>query len=77
MSGLNGIMTGIGIGFLRNLKIDVNAPMENVCGDYVTNGTLAAIWHEHLDLAKPADTKIVHITHKGRQLKVGEGILST
>lgn len=70
MSGLNGIMLGIGIGFLRNLKIDANIPMENVCGDYVTNGTLAAIWHENL--AKPVEAKIVHITHKGRNLKVGE-----
>lgn len=70
MSGLNGIMLGIGIGFLRNLKIDANIPMENVCGDYVTNGTLAAIWHENL--AKPVEAKIVNITHKGRKLKVGE-----
>lgn len=67
---MNGIMLGIGIGFLRNLKVNANLPVETVCGDYVTNGTLAAIWHEHL--MKPMETKIVNITHKGREMKVGK-----
>lgn len=72
LSGMNGVMMGIGIGILRNLKMDPEAPLENVCADYVTNGTLAAIWSE--DSVKRIEPKIVHITHKANHVTVGKRI---
>lgn len=59
---MNGVMLGIGLGVLRNLKMDPKTFIENVCADYVTNGTLAAIWSEYI--SKSIEPKIVQITHK-------------
>lgn len=70
MSGMNGVMLGIGIGFLRNLKIDANAPVENVHADYVTNGTLSAMWFD--SQYKRNQPKVLHITHKGAPMTVGK-----
>lgn len=50
--------------------MDPHAPLENICADYVTNGTFAAVWAE--DSAKRTEPKIIQITQKGKHVTVGE-----
>lgn len=68
------MMLGIGVGFLHNMKIDTDVPLENVHADYVTNGTLAAIWHARH--TNPGNARILHVTHKGAPMTVGKQTLS-
>lgn len=43
MSGINGVIFGIGMGFIRCMPAKGESKVDAICADCVTNATLAAI----------------------------------
>lgn len=54
--GINGMVVGTGLGFIKVSPCKSKSKNDVVCADFVTNGTLAAIWgkaeEKYLELHK-------------------------
>lgn len=73
LTGINGLCIGIGIGFIRNIYVDTDFPIEIICADYVINSTLAAIWAMAIEYIAnepriPIKAEIFQVTRRGNLL---------
>lgn len=76
-TGANGLCVGIGVGFVKFLKVEEDFVIDIISADYVVNSTLAAIWvmaskfNANNALQAP-EPEIYNITSKQFYLTAGE-----
>lgn len=76
-TGINGLCLGIGVGFIKFLRVADDFIIDIISADYVVNSTLAAIWvmankvNSSKTLQVP-DPEVYHVTSRGFFLKAGE-----